>query len=130
MKFSILASLLVAQLARANPAPIQNVVLEERAGPSTNFTPSGGVGVRPTDPPPVYKDYSNFDFQSLNLALNQEYIELDLFHYALAKFSAQEFADAGLNANDMSLIEFMADQEVSHAEMLTNMLGCEYFLVL
>lgn len=30
---------------------------------------------------------SNFDFQSLNLALNQELIELDLFHNGLAKVS-------------------------------------------
>jgi hypothetical protein len=30
---------------------------------------------------------SNFDFQSLNLALNQELIELDLFYHGLAKVS-------------------------------------------
>jgi hypothetical protein len=40
------------------------------------FTPKGGVGVRPQDPPPVYHTFTEFDFQSLNLALNQEYIEV------------------------------------------------------
>ncbi|KAF8337434.1 ferritin-like domain-containing protein [Cantharellus anzutake] len=87
------------------------------------FTPKGGVGVRPQDPPPVYHTFTEFDFQSLNLALNQEYIELDLFHNGLARFSDAEFEAAGLNANDRFLIEYMADQEVGHAQLITNMLG-------
>ena len=58
-----------------------------------------------------------------NLALNQEWIELDLFHYGLARFSVDEFEAAGLNAEDRFLIEFMADQEVGHAQLLTNILG-------
>jgi hypothetical protein len=58
-----------------------------------------------------------------NLALNQEWIELDLFHYGLARFSEEEFDAAGINAEDRFLIEFMADQEVGHATMLTNILG-------
>lgn len=57
------------------------------------------------------------------LALYQEYIELDLFHHALAQFSQQDFEDAGLGAEDMFLIEWMADQEVGHAELITNMLS-------
>jgi len=56
------------------------------------------------------------------LALNQEYIELDLFHYGLARFSEQEFLDAGLSAEYRFLIEYMADQEVGHAEMITNLI--------
>lgn len=56
------------------------------------------------------------------MALNQEYIELDLFHYGLARFSEQEFLDAGLAAEYRFLIEYMADQEVGHAEMITNLL--------
>jgi len=78
---------------------------------------------------------TDFDFQSFTVALNQEYIELDLFHYGIARFSMQEFEDAGLTADDVSLINFMANQEVGHAELLTNIilngdhtpaLQCEY----
>ncbi|KAI6026184.1 hypothetical protein PISMIDRAFT_217120 [Pisolithus microcarpus 441] len=65
---------------------------------------------------------SDFDFQSFNLALNQEYIELDLFHYGLARFSPQEFLDAGLGPEYQFLIEYMADQEVGHAEMISNII--------
>lgn len=62
-----------------------------------------------------------------NLALNQELIELDLFHFGLAKFSVDEFEAAGLDADDRFLIEFMADQEVGHAKALTDILGRELF---
>lgn len=88
-----------------------------------NFTPTGGVDVSSDSPPPIYHTASDFDFQSLNLALNQEYIELDLFHHGLAQFSVEEFEAAGLNADDRFLIEFMADQEVGHAELLSSILG-------
>ena len=60
------------------------------------------------------------------MALYQEYIELDLFHNGLAKFSVDDFEAAGLNAEDRYLIEFMADQEVGHANLITNILGREY----
>ncbi|KAL4080342.1 ferritin-like domain-containing protein [Scleroderma yunnanense] len=92
------------------------------APPSPPPPPSGGVDVTPDSPPPVYRALSDFDFQSLNLALNQEYIELDLFHYGLARFSEKEFLDAGLGPEYRFLIEYMADQEVGHAEMITNIL--------
>lgn len=58
-----------------------------------------------------------------SLALYQEYVELDLFHYGLARFSVQDFQAAGLSAEDRFLIEFMANQELGHATMLTNILG-------
>jgi hypothetical protein len=35
----------------------------------------------------------------------------------VARFSAQEFADAGLNAEDISLIQFMAQQEVRYRDL-------------
>lgn len=57
-----------------------------------------------------------------NLALNQEYIELDLFHYGLARFSDQEFDEAGINAEGRFLIQYMADQEVGHATVIQNIL--------
>jgi len=63
------------------------------------------------------------DFQSLNLALNQEWIELDLFNYGVARFSMEEFAAAGLGPDDVSLINFMADQEVGHSILLSNILS-------
>jgi Ferritin-like domain len=85
------------------------------------YTPAGGLGTNGTEP--VYNAKSDFDYQSLALALYQEWIELDLFHDGLAKFSAQEFEDAGLTAEDRFLIEFMADQEVGHATLITNILG-------
>ncbi|KAA8571341.1 hypothetical protein EYC84_000661 [Monilinia fructicola] len=55
--------------------------------------------------------------------LYQEWIELDLFHDILARFTEEEFTAAGLTASDRFLIEFMADQEAGHATMLSNLLG-------
>ena len=46
----------------------------------------------------------------------------DLFHYGVARFSEEEFAAAGLGPEDISLIQFMADQEVGHAQLLTNII--------
>lgn len=43
----------------------------------------------------------------------------------MAKFSVDEFEAAGLDAEDRYLIEFMADQEVGHATLISNMLGRE-----
>ncbi|KAL0567682.1 hypothetical protein V5O48_014317 [Marasmius crinis-equi] len=85
------------------------------------FQPPGGLGTNST--PPVYAPMSDFDFQSINLALNQEYIELDLFHFGLARFSDEEFQAAGLTAEDRYTIQFMAEQEVGHATALSNILG-------
>ncbi|KAL7269768.1 hypothetical protein RUND412_007553 [Rhizina undulata] len=85
------------------------------------YQPAGGVNVNNT--PPVYQPFSDFDFQSLNLALNQEYIELDLFNEGLRRFSDKDFTDAGLTAEDRSLVQFMANQEIGHAELISNMLG-------
>jgi hypothetical protein len=80
------------------------------------------MSVRSAHTSPQYTYMSDFDFQSLNLGLNQELIELNLFHYALAKFSVQEFEEAGITAEDRYLIEFMADQEVGHATVINDML--------
>jgi hypothetical protein len=66
---------------------------------------------------------SDFDFESINLGLHQEYIELDLFNYGVATFSDQDFIDAGLTVEDRALLAFMATQEMDHATLLTNMLG-------
>ncbi|KAI9836067.1 MAG: hypothetical protein M1819_001679 [Sarea resinae] len=94
------------------------------------YTPAGGLGTNGSEP--VYAMGSDFDYQSLALGLYQEWIELDLFHNGLAKFSVADFEAAGLTAEDRSLIEFMADQESGHATLISNMLGasapkqCQY----
>lgn len=94
------------------------------------YTPAGGLGMNGSYP--LYHPLSDFDYESLSLALYQELIELDLFHYGLAAFSVEDFEAAGLNAGDRFLIEFMADQEVGHATLIRNMLGvnapqpCQY----
>ncbi|XXH02138.1 ferritin related conserved fungal protein [Hypoxylon texense] len=85
------------------------------------YTPGGGLGTNGSEP--VYRVISDFDYESVALALYQEWIELDLFRWGLATFSVDEFEDAGLHAEDRYLLEFMAEQEVGHATALTNMLG-------
>ncbi|KAK0616213.1 ferritin-like domain-containing protein [Immersiella caudata] len=96
------------QLHGAKPAP---------------YTPSGGLGTNGSAP--VYRMLSDFDYESIALALYQEWIELDLFHWGLATFSDQDFENAGLTTQDRYLIQFMAEQEVGHATLLRNMLGAQ-----
>ncbi|OCF70980.1 hypothetical protein I204_08415 [Kwoniella mangroviensis CBS 8886] len=84
---SAITALFAAILANAAPAPV----------------PAGGVGVRPNDTAPEYHTMTDFDFQSLNLALNQEWIELDLFNYGVRTFSVEDFAAAGINEEEISL---------------------------
>ncbi|KDQ57652.1 hypothetical protein JAAARDRAFT_193947 [Jaapia argillacea MUCL 33604] len=112
LSFTLISALSLVGFAASAPA--------NNPPPPANFTPPGGLGLNTT---PVYNVVSDFDFQSINLALNQEYIELDLFHHGLAQFSVAEFEAAGLDAEDRFLIEFMADQEAGHAMLLTNILG-------
>ena len=85
------------------------------------YTPAGGLGTNGTLP--RYMVNSDFDFESIALGLYQEWIELDLFHDGLARFSDEEFTEAGLGLEARALIQFMADQESGHATLLTNMLG-------
>ncbi|KAI2627198.1 hypothetical protein GGS21DRAFT_258324 [Xylaria nigripes] len=85
------------------------------------YTPAGGLGTNGSEP--VYLVQSDFDYESIALALYQEWIELDLFHYGLATYSVQDFEANGLTAEDRYLLQFMAEQEVGHATLLTNMLG-------
>lgn len=48
---------------------------------------------------------------------------MDLFNYIVQRFSVDEFAEAGLNEEDISLIQFMANQEVGHATLLSNIVS-------
>ncbi|KAK6441739.1 hypothetical protein LTR95_002022 [Oleoguttula sp. CCFEE 5521] len=85
------------------------------------YTPAGGLGTNGSLP--RYMVESDFDYESITLGLYQEWIELDSFNNALAIFSEEDFAAAGLSTEDMALISFMAQQEQGHATLLTNMLG-------
>lgn len=111
-------------VAPAGPAPVTytntNGKLQATYMP-VPYQPAGGQGVNGTEP--YYHPLSDFDYESLTLALYQEWIELDLFHHGLARFSVQDFENAGLTAEDRFLIEFMANQEAGHATLLSNILG-------
>jgi hypothetical protein len=85
------------------------------------YTPSGGRDTNGSIP--VYAPYSDFDFQSLALAKMQEDIELDLFLYALEKFSDEEWDAHNITAEDRFTIRWMAEQEVGHSQIIGNMLG-------
>ena len=85
------------------------------------YTPNGGLGTNGSEP--VYRPMSDFDYQSLALALYQEYAELDLFRYGLAEYSVEDFERLGITADERYLLEFMAEQEMGHATLLSNMLG-------
>ncbi|GAB1206520.1 hypothetical protein APSETT445_005210 [Aspergillus pseudonomiae] len=104
----------------ATTYPSDGQLHDPQPGP---YIPAGGVGTGGETP--VYNAKSDFDYESLALTLYQEYTELDLFHGGLARFSVEEFTAAGLTAEDRFLIEFMADQEIGHATMVTNILGAE-----
>lgn len=101
-----------------NPYPNTGNLTQPEPAP---YVPAGGINTNGT--PPVYQALSDFDWQSINLALNQEWIELDLFQEGLRRFSVADFEAAGLNADDRFLIEFMAEQEIGHATLLSNILG-------
>ncbi|KAK4619341.1 hypothetical protein CLAFUW4_11653 [Fulvia fulva] len=85
------------------------------------YTPAGGLGTNGTLP--RYMVNSDFDYESITLGLYQEWIELDTFNNAVATFSEEDFLAAGLGPEDISLIQFMAQQEQGHATLLSNMLG-------
>ncbi|KAK1141671.1 hypothetical protein N8T08_008769 [Aspergillus melleus] len=113
----------ISRLGVAPPAttyPSDGHLHDAEPGP---YILAGGVRTKGTTP--VYNAKSDFDYESLALALYQEYIERDLFHDGLARFSEEDFTAAGLTAEDRYLIQFMVEQEVGHATMLTNILGAK-----
>ncbi|EMC92669.1 hypothetical protein BAUCODRAFT_95843 [Baudoinia panamericana UAMH 10762] len=85
------------------------------------YMPKGGLGTNGTLP--RYMVESDFDYESITLGLYQEWIELDLFNNAIATFSAADWAAAGVTPEEVSLIQFMGQQEQGHATLLSNMLG-------
>ncbi|KAH9839343.1 uncharacterized protein C8Q71DRAFT_795611 [Rhodofomes roseus] len=130
-----IAATALADLAGALPAASSSASEASSYTSSSSiplpYTPSGGLDTNGSLP--VYAPLTDFDYQSLNLGLYQELIELDLFQNGLAKFSAEDFQNEGLNADDLYLLQFMAEQEVGHATAIADMLGpnnasvaCEY----
>lgn len=109
----------IAPVPAPSPSYINNNGLLQRPEPIP-YQPNGGAGTNGTIP--YYHPLSDFDYESLTLALYQEWIELDLFHNGLAQFSVADFEAAGLNAEDRFLIEFMANQEVGHSTLLSSTL--------
>ncbi|CAG7928918.1 unnamed protein product [Penicillium olsonii] len=85
------------------------------------YDPAGGVGTNGSTP--VYNARSDFDYESLALALYQEWMEYDLFLDGLRLFNESDFQAAGLSSSDRELIQFMAQQELGHVTMLSNILG-------
>lgn len=68
---SVLASVFALASTLVGAAPTGNIT----ASPP----PQGGINTTANSSAPVYAPDSDFDYQSLSLALHQEYIELDLF---------------------------------------------------
>lgn len=87
------------------------------------YTPRDGIGTNGSAP--AYRVQSDFDYQSLALALYQEWIELDLFNRGLTQFSDDDFDADWINAEDRFLLQYMVDQEIGHATVLSNMLGAQ-----
>lgn len=113
-----------AQTIAPIPAPSPSYVNENgllQNDEPIPYQPNGGMETDGTEP--YYHPLSDFDYESFTLALYQEWIELDLFHNGLARFSVADFEAAGLTAEDRYLIEFMADQEAGHSTLLSNILG-------
>ncbi|KAI8817901.1 Rds1 protein [Fimicolochytrium jonesii] len=72
------------------------------------------------------------DFDRLNLGLNFELLELELFNLGIDIFVPKEWEDAGYGASFVDDLKFMRDQEVQHAAVLQQILKgkgakpCEY----
>ncbi|GAK62271.1 stress response protein [Moesziomyces antarcticus] len=122
------ASAAPSMMSRKQGGPVTSAELGAGADPSkagknisSSYQPASSLAVKD----PSYQVISDFDFQSIALALHQEYIELDLFNYGLVKFSDADYDAHGLDAEDRHLIRHMAQQEIGHAVALSNMLGAK-----
>lgn len=91
----------------------------DRNGTGPSFSPIPST----LEQNPVYQATSEFDFDSIQVGVHQEYLELDLFNYGLVRFSEKDFLDYGLSKDEIHLIRFFAQQEIGHAIVLSNMLG-------
>lgn len=113
-----------SSLSKASIAPYDDLTATSNKPGGLNYT--GYKNPVPANKPgndPHYVAFSAFDWHSLNLAAHQEYIELDLFNYIIAKFSPEEFYEYGLTDADISLLQFYGQQEIGHALVVSNLLG-------
>lgn len=119
---SILAASISAQSAPASATTYaaNGTLINPQPAP---YVPAGGRDTNGTEP--VYRPMSDYDYQSLALALYQEWLKLDLFQYGLTNYSQNDFLSLGINAQDRYLLEYMATQEVGHATLITNLLGAQ-----
>ncbi|KAI0310971.1 hypothetical protein OF83DRAFT_1069622 [Amylostereum chailletii] len=87
--------------------------------PSTVSRPTGGIGY---DTIPAYKPTSDYDFQSINLALHQALMEQALLQFGNANFSSDNLSAAGLSAEQQKLLPYMTEQQVGQVDLLSNIL--------
>ncbi|KAM5456731.1 putative conserved fungal protein [Microsporum audouinii] len=85
------------------------------------YFPAGGLGTNGTAP--VYNVRSDYDYQSIALALHWEWMKYDLFQTGASQFKPKDFQDIGLTQSDYNLISFMANQSQGHVTLLSNILG-------
>ncbi|OGM41494.1 stress response protein Rds1 [Aspergillus bombycis] len=98
----------------ATTYPSDGQLHDPQPGP---YIPAGGVGT--SGETPVYNAKSDFDYESLNIP------NLICSTMAWSAFRYWNSQLLGSQLRVVFLIEFMADQEVGHATMVTNILGAE-----
>ncbi|KAF9045054.1 ferritin-like domain-containing protein [Panaeolus papilionaceus] len=120
---SSFSSIATSAISASSATGTASGAVPSTSSPPFSTPPSGGLGVNDTDP--QYSPLSDFDRNSLALVLHQEYIELDLFNNGSSRFSDSDFEQAGLDADDRALLQYMAEQEIGHAQMVSNLLGAD-----
>lgn len=85
------------------------------------YQPLGGVGINSSNP--LYEVSSDYDRQSLLLALYQEWAQMDFLDEGFSVYSDADFTQAGLKSADRHLLGMMAEQEAGHANAINKLLG-------
>ncbi|EFR04529.1 hypothetical protein MGYG_07535 [Nannizzia gypsea CBS 118893] len=85
------------------------------------YFPAGGLGTNGTAP--VYNVRSDYDYQSIALALHLEWMIYDLFQTGASQFKLKDFQAMGLTQSDYNSISLMANQSQGHVTLLSNILG-------
>ncbi|GBF60824.1 hypothetical protein TMEN_7459 [Trichophyton mentagrophytes] len=85
------------------------------------YFPAGGLGTNGTAP--VYSVRSDYDYQSIALALHLEWMIYDLFQTGASQFKPKDFQALGLTQSDYNSISLMANQSQGHVTLLSNIIG-------
>ncbi|EGE08797.1 rds1 [Trichophyton equinum CBS 127.97] len=85
------------------------------------YFPAGGLGTNGTAP--VYNVRSDYDYQSIALALHLEWMIYDLFQTGASQFKPKDFQALGLIQSDYDSISLMANQSQGHVTLLSNIIG-------